>query len=35
VWRKEYAREQIELEEQHIGGVATMMRKPRELTRAV
>ena len=32
VWLKEYAREQIKLEEQHIAEIEKMMRKPGELT---
>jgi bacterioferritin len=31
VWLEEYAREQIQLEEQHIAEVEKMMRKPGEL----
>jgi bacterioferritin len=31
VWLEEYAREQIQLEEQHISEVEKMMRKPGEL----
>jgi bacterioferritin len=34
VWLEEYAREQIQLEEQHIAEVEKMMRKPGELHRA-
>jgi bacterioferritin len=34
VWLDEYAREQIQLEEQHITEVEKMMRKPGELTPA-
>ena len=34
VWLEEYAREQIQLEEQHIAEVEKMMRKPGELTPA-
>ena len=34
VWLEEYAREQIQLEEQHIAEVEKMMRKPGELNRA-
>jgi bacterioferritin len=34
VWLEEYARDQIQLEEQHIAEVEKMMRKPGELHRA-
>lgn len=34
VWLEEYAREQIQLEEQHIAEVEKMMRKPGELNPA-
>jgi len=34
VWREEYAREQIQLEEGQIAEVEKMMRKPDELNRA-
>ena len=34
VWLEEYAREQIQLEEQHIAEVEKMIRKPGELNRA-